>query len=33
MIDNTPTPLGVYFVPKWYYDIVYQLWLWGIPPH
>ncbi|GBF17699.1 hypothetical protein Br6_05106 [Rhodococcus sp. Br-6] len=26
-------PLGGILVPEWLYDVLYQLWLWGIPPH
>ncbi|MDH6284680.1 hypothetical protein M2280_005941 [Prescottella agglutinans] len=33
MIDNSPAPLGGIFVPKWFYDALYRLWLLGIPPH
>jgi hypothetical protein len=33
MIDNTLTPLGGVLIPQWLYDVLYQAWLWGIPPH
>ncbi|BCN64169.1 hypothetical protein RE9431_26240 [Prescottella equi] len=26
-------PLGGILVPEWLYDVLYQLWLQGIPPH